>query len=60
MDAGSILQENVSTTLFNAFSQLECCQVDELACIEDDLQVVVANQDSGSCRFDKVCAINLY
>ena len=54
MDAGPVLQENVSTTLGKALSQLECSQVDELAGVEDDLQVGGANKYSGSGKFDQV------
>ena len=43
MDAGPVIQENVSKTLNKALSQLICSQVDELAGVEDDLQVGVAN-----------------
>ena len=43
MDAGSVLQEDVLTALSKALSQLECHQVDELAGVEDDLQIGVEN-----------------
>ena len=43
MDAGAVLQKNVSTALSQILSSLECNQVDELAGVEDDLQIGVAN-----------------
>ena len=43
MDAGPVLQENVSTTFIVLVHQLKCCQVDGLAGAEDDLQIGVAN-----------------
>ena len=54
MDARSVLQENVSTTLSKASSQFECRQVDELAGVEDDLQIGVESKHKGSSRFDQV------
>ena len=47
MDAGSVLQKDVSTALKKAITQLECSQVDELAGGEDDLQLGMANKHSG-------------
>ena len=44
MDAGPILQENVSAAFTVLVHQLGCSQVDELAGVEDDLQVGVANK----------------
>ena len=54
MDARSVLQENVSTALIVLVHQLECSQVDELAGVEDDLQVGVANKHEGNSTFDQV------
>ena len=54
MDAGPVLQQNVSTTFRGLGHQQKCSQVDGLTGVEDDLQVGVANQHSGSSRFDKV------
>ena len=58
MDARSILQENVSNIsncsaiLSKLIHQLKCNQEDKLAGVEDDLQVGIANQYSGSCKLD--------
>ena len=54
MDAGPVLQENVSTINIVLVHRLECSQVDELAGVEDDLQVGGANKHSGSGKFDQV------
>ena len=54
MDAGPVLQENVLTAFIELIHQLECSQMDELAGVEDDLQVGVANKHSGSSTFDQV------
>ena len=58
MDAGPVLQENVLSPFIVLRLQLECRQVDELAGVEDDLQVGIANKYSGSGKFDKVNSIN--
>ena len=58
MDAGPVIQENVSNVSNSSaiFRKLihksEYSQEDELASAEDDMQVGVANQHSGSSRFD--------
>ena len=54
MDAGPVLQENVFTTLRGRRNQLECNQLDGSVGGEDDLQVEIANQHSGSSRLDQV------
>ena len=54
MDAGPVLQENVSTIFIVRVDQLECSQMDELAGVEDDLRVAIANNHSGSSKFDQV------
>ena len=48
MDAGPVLQENVSKTIRGLEHQLEDSQGNELAGVEDDLQVGVANKHSWS------------
>ena len=58
MDSGSVLQKNVSNVsngsaiLSKLLYQLKCNQEDKLVGVEDDLQVGVANQYSGSCKLD--------
>ena len=54
MDAGPILQSNASKTFIALVHQLELSQVDELAGVEDDLQVGIANKYSGRSRFNQV------
>ena len=57
MDAGPVLQENVSTTNIKAFLSLKYSQMDELTGVEDDVQIGGANQLSGNSKLDKVGSI---
>ena len=57
MDAGPVLQKNVYKTYRGLVHQLEKSQVDGLAGTEDDLQIGVANEHSGSGKFDQVSLI---
>ena len=54
MDARPVLQEDVCKTFRGLGHQLKCIQVDELAGVEDDLQVGVANKHLGSGKFNKI------
>ena len=54
MDAGPVLQENVSNTCREILFPLKCSPMHGLADVENDLQNGVAYQHEGSSRFDIV------